>query len=65
MQELSSLTGPEKDAASMWAWLKTEQLAVGQNQTTRIWTTGLGPCFHLPGFVGYLFLTRSQLRLRF
>ena len=38
------------------------QMGVGQNETTRKWTAGFGPCFHLPGFhVGYLFLTHSSM----
>ena len=38
------------------------QLGMGQNETTRNWTAGFGPCFHLPGFhFGHLFLTHCQL----
>ena len=25
-------------------------MGMGQNYTTRNWTAGFGPCFHLPGF---------------
>ena len=33
----------------------------GSNETTRNWTAGFSPCFHLPGFYsGYLFLTHCH-----
>ena len=35
---------------------------MGQNETTRNWTAGFGPCFHLPGFhFGYICLTHTQM----
>ena len=34
--------------------------------TTRNWTTGFGPCCHLPGFhLGYLFWTHSHIQQSF
>ena len=42
---------------------RKDHLGMGQNQTTRNWTAGFSPWFHLPGFhLGYLLLTHSHFK---
>ena len=39
---------------------RVPDMGMGQNEATRNWTAGFGPCFHLPGFhFGYPFLTHQ------
>ena len=38
------------DLISRYTHVTCKYLGMGQTQTTRKWTAGFGPCFHLPGF---------------
>ena len=44
---LTCLTLRVRALSSLWA---CQYMGMGQNLTTKNWTTGFGPCFHLPGF---------------